>query len=99
MLNFALDGFWLLGSLAAVYLLGVFTAQYAKDKLSGVPSELRTVLKNVETRALTALKRSKANSVADAAAAISAPMPVVAKSIVPASAVTSATGSPAAPPV
>lgn len=76
--NFVLDGLWLIGALVVAYLLGVFTSQYAKDKLSGVPSDLRAVLKNVEAKAVAALKASKRNAVADAAAAISAPMPPIA---------------------
>jgi hypothetical protein len=83
MFHFVLDGFWLAGALAAAYLLGVFTAQYAKDTLNGVPSDLRAVLKNVEAKALAALKRSKSNAVADAAAAISAPMPAAVKPVAP----------------
>jgi hypothetical protein len=78
-----LDGFWLIGALAAVYLLGVFTSQYAKDKINGVPSDLRTVLNNVQAKAVAALKANKANAVASAAAAISAPMPVAAKPVAP----------------
>lgn len=80
--NFVLDGLWLVGALVVTYLLGVFTAQYAKDTLNGVPSDLRTVLKNVEAKAVAALKSSKANAVTVAAAAISAPMPVAAKPVV-----------------
>jgi hypothetical protein len=83
MAHVILDGFWLIGALAAAYLLGVFTAQYAKDTLNGVPSDLRAVLKNVEAKALAALKASKSTAVANAAAAISAPMPVAVKPVAP----------------
>jgi type IV secretory pathway TrbL component len=61
----ALDGFWLLGGLALVYLTGVFTAQYVKDKVSGVPSALRAALKATETNALAELEKAKNAVLAD----------------------------------
>lgn len=61
----ALDGFWLLGAFALVYLTGVFTAQYVKDKVFGVPSELRAALKATETNALAELAKAKAAVLAD----------------------------------
>lgn len=76
MLKFALEGFWLLGALAAVYLLGVFTAQYAKDKLSGVPSELRTALKALETKTTATVLAAKNKAVADAVKTITPVMPI-----------------------
>ena len=75
MLNFALDGLWLLGSLVVAYLLGVFTAQYAKDKLTGVPSAVRTALKALEAKTATAVADAKAKAVADAVRAIAPAMP------------------------
>ena len=50
MLKLALDGFWLLGALGAVFLLGVFSSQYIKDKISGVPSDLRAALRALGVR-------------------------------------------------
>lgn len=79
--NFVLDGFWLIGSLAVAYLLGVFTAQYAKDKINGVPSEVRAALKNLEAKALATASATKNKAVADAVSAITPPMPAVAKPV------------------
>lgn len=48
----ALEGFWLLGGFAVVYLVGVFTAQWAKDKINGVPSSLRNAFNATEAATL-----------------------------------------------
>ena len=64
-LHFALDGFWLLGAGALVYATGVFTAQFVKDKITGVPSELRAALKATESNALGELAKAKAAVLAD----------------------------------
>ncbi len=61
----ALDGFWLLGAFALVYLVGVFTAQWAKDKLFGVPAELRSALKTLEAGAVKELAAARSKLVAD----------------------------------
>lgn len=61
----ALEGFWLLAAFAVVYLVGVFTAQYAKDKIFGVPADLCAALKTMEAGALTELKNARAKLVAD----------------------------------
>ena len=90
MFHFVLDGFWLLGAIAVAYLLGVFTSQYVKDKLRGVPSEVRAALRNLEAKALAQAAATKNKAVADAVGAITPAMPVVAKPV-PAAA-------PAAPP-
>jgi hypothetical protein len=84
MLHFVLDGFWLLGAIAVAYLLGVFTSQYAKDKLRGVPSEVRAALRNLEAKALAQAAATKNKAVADAVSAITPPMPAVAKPVPPA---------------
>jgi hypothetical protein len=65
--TFALDGFWLLAALLAVYLAGVFTSQYVKDKLSGVPSDLRAALKTTEASAVAELTSAKTQAVANVA--------------------------------
>jgi hypothetical protein len=71
MLNFALDGLWLVGGLIAAYVTGVFTAQYVKDKILGIPSDLRAALKTTETAAQAQLKASQAKMVADVASLLS----------------------------
>lgn len=64
---FGLDGLWLLGALAVVYLVGVFTSQWAKDKLSGVPADLRSALSTLEVAAKNELAAAKSKVVADTA--------------------------------
>lgn len=81
--SFALDGFWLIGSLAVVYLIGVFTSQWAKDKLKGIPPELRSALSVTEASTLAELKAARDKVVADVttllsrgkAAAVAAALP------------------------
>jgi hypothetical protein len=79
MFHFVLEGFWLLGAVVVAYLLGVFTSQYAKDKLRGVPSEVRAALRNLEAKALAQAAATKNKAVSDAVSAITPPMPAVAK--------------------
>lgn len=67
MQSIVLDGFWLIGALLATYLTGVFSSQWAKDKLTGFPAELRAGLKTQETAALSALKAAQAKVIADVA--------------------------------
>jgi hypothetical protein len=105
----ALDGFWLLGGLALAYLTGVFTSQWVKDKISGVPAELRTAIKATESSALSELTKAKAAVVADvsklftkaatatAAAAPAAAAAPVAAAPVAAAPVAAAPAAPAAP--
>ena len=75
MFHFVLDGLWLVGALVAVYLLGVFTSQYAKDKLYGVPSEVRAALKALEAKTAASVAAAKDKAVADAVKAIAPAMP------------------------
>jgi hypothetical protein len=99
----ALDGFWLLGGLGVAYLVGVFTSQWLKDKINGVPSELRTALGASETAALNDLKAAKSDIVskviaktkpaAAPAAAAAAPAPAPA----PASVAAAPAAAPASP--
>ena len=77
--NFVLDGLWLIGAIAGAYLLGVFTSQYAKDKLRGVPSEVRATLRGLEAKALAKAAETKNKAVSDAVSAITPAMPAVAK--------------------
>lgn len=64
---FSLEGLWLLAALAVTYVTGVFTAQWAKDKLTGIPGDLRTALASLETSAKNELAAAKAKVVADTA--------------------------------
>lgn len=93
--NFVLDGLWLIGAIVVAYLLGVFTAQYAKDKIFGVPSEVRAALKNLEAKALATAAATKNKAVADAVGAITPPMPAVAKPVAAPAAAAPATAPPA----
>jgi hypothetical protein len=63
----ALEGFWLLAAFAVVYLIGVFTAQWAKDKINGVPSTLRSALKVTEAAAVKELHDARDRLVAETA--------------------------------
>ncbi len=63
--KFALDGFWLLGGLGLVYLLGVFTSQWLKDKISGTPATLRAALKATESSAKAELAKAQMAAIAD----------------------------------
>lgn len=74
----SLDGPLMLAALAVAFVLGVLVSQKVKDFLSGVPSELRAVLKSTEAAALNAVAAAKAKAVADVAKATSA-MPAVVK--------------------
>ena len=93
MFKFALDGFWLLGAGAAIFMLGVFTSQYIKDKIAGVPSDLRAALRALETKTAATVAAAKTKVVADAVKAISPVMPVVVKPLTPA---VGASGTPGA---
>lgn len=66
-MNFALEGLWLLGGFAVVYVLGVFTSQWAKDKINGVPSQLRSALNITEAAAVKELAVARDRMVADVA--------------------------------
>lgn len=67
MFEFGLNGLWLVGSLATVYLVGVFTSQYVKDKINGVPASLRSALSVTESAALKELSSARDRLVADTA--------------------------------
>lgn len=61
----ALKGIWLVAAFAVVYLVGVFTSQWAKDKLFGVPGDLRSALKVLEAGAVKELAAARSKLVAD----------------------------------
>lgn len=81
---FGLEGLWLVGALAVVYLTGVFTSQWAKDKLSGVPSDLRSALSSLETSAKNELAAARARVVADTATLLTTAKAKVAVDLAPA---------------
>lgn len=66
----ALDGLWLLAGLGVTYLIGVFTSQWAKDKINGVPGTLRAALKVTEAAAVKELTAARDRIVADTATLI-----------------------------
>ena len=70
-----LSGVWLLASHVLAVLVGLFSSQYVKDTLKGVPSQLRTALKAHESNALTALKDAEAKVVSDTMAKLGMPAP------------------------
>lgn len=89
--HLALDGVWLVSALVLCVLVGVFAAQYIKDKLTGVPSPLRTALKATEAAAIAELKKAEQKVIAEvakkataAAAAQAAPAPAPAAPATPA---------------
>ena len=58
-----------LGVVIAVFFLGVFSSQWVKDKISGVPSDLRLALKAAQAAALRNVQAAQAKAVADATSA------------------------------
>lgn len=71
-----LNSFWMLvGGGAALYLLGIFSSQWVKDKITGVPAELRAALSASETAALQALSDAKSRVISDVTSFF-APTPV-----------------------
>lgn len=79
-----LHGLWLLGALAVTYITGVFTSQWAKDKLSGIPGDLRSALTSLETSAKNELAAAKAKVVADTATLLTNAKAKVAADLAPA---------------
>ena len=63
--HLVLDGVWLVAGLGLAVLVGIFCAQYVKDKLTGVPAPLRAALKATESAAMTELKKAEAALVND----------------------------------
>jgi hypothetical protein len=79
---FALNGLWLAGGLALAFLAGIFLSQWIKDKISGIPADLRTALSASQTAALNEIETAKKKVVADVAATFAkkavAPVPAAA---------------------
>ena len=63
--SLVLHGFYLIAALVIAALVGVFCAQYIKDKLSGVPSPLRVALSATEAAALAAYNTAQAKLVTE----------------------------------
>ncbi len=73
--SLALDGLWLLGSLAFAFLAGVVMSQKVKDSLNGVPAATRNALKQVEVVALSSLHEAQAKVVTDITGALAPKAP------------------------
>jgi hypothetical protein len=65
--NLALHGLFLIVGLAAAWLFGACSAQYIKDKLTGVPTPLRAAITATEASAMAELKAAQAQVVKDVA--------------------------------
>ena len=61
--HLVLSGFWLIAGLVLAALVGVCSAQYIKDRLTGVPAPLRTAISATETAALAAYNTAQAKLV------------------------------------
>ncbi len=83
-----LTGVWLLAGHALAFLVGIFTSQYIKDTLKGMPSQLRSALKAHEKTALSTLKDAETKVISDTMTKLGiappAPKPVAAKPVAPA---------------
>lgn len=79
----SLEGLWLIGALGAMYAFGVFSAQWAKDKVTGLPAELRGALVSLETSAKNELAAAKAKVVADTATLLTNAKAKVASDLTP----------------
>lgn len=92
----ALDGFWLLSGFGLFYLLGVFTSQWLKDKISGTPATLRSALSATESSAKAELQKAEAAVIADVGNLFHKAATAVAAAAPPAVAVAAAPAAPAA---
>jgi hypothetical protein len=96
---------WPWAAFLVVYLVGVFSSQWLKDTINGVPAELRTALSSAETSAVGAISAAKTKAIADVtnslphAAAKKAAAPVAAAPAAPVAAAPAApvAAAPAAP--
>jgi hypothetical protein len=95
--NIALTGVWLAGGLALAILVGMFAAQYVKDLVKGVPSTLRTALKQTEANALAALKAAEQKAIMDVTGLLPAAKAAAPVAAAPAAAPAAAVVQPAAP--
>lgn len=110
--SFLTDTQILLAATAVAFIAGVVLSQRVKDKLRGVPSELRSAIASTESQTLTAMKAAQADALSKllpAAAAVKpvaepvkaaavAPAPVVAPAPAPAPAPVAAAPAPAPAP-
>ena len=60
-----LSGIWLLAGHALAFLVGIFTSQYIKDTLLGMPGALRAALKAHEKTSLASLKDAETKAIND----------------------------------
>ena len=60
-----LSGLWLLGGHGLAFLIGIFTSQYIKDTLLGMPGALRAALKAHEKTSLASLKDAETKAIND----------------------------------
>ena len=60
-----LSGLWLLGGHVLAFLIGIFTSQYIKDTLLGMPGALRAALKAHEKTSLASLKDAETKAITD----------------------------------
>lgn len=95
MLRVLLENFTLIGACVASFVAGVFlSSQWLKDKIRGIPPELRKALVEGEQLAVRAVKHFAATKATAAYA-----MPSVSRPVVPpAPAPDSTAAAPAAPP-
>lgn len=90
---------------AAAFIAGVVFSQKVKDWFKGIPSELRSALKNVETDTLSKIKAAQATVLAELPKppAAKTAAPATAAPVIPAPAPVAAAAAPApaasAPPV
>ena len=83
-----LSGLWLLAGHVLAFLIGIFTSQYIKDTLKGMPGPLRAALKAHEKTSLASLKDAETKAINDTMTklgiALPAAKPVAAKPVAPA---------------
>jgi hypothetical protein len=82
-----LSGLWLLGGHVLAFLIGIFTSQYIKDTLLGMPGALRAALKAHEKTSLASLKDAETKAINDTMTKLGIALPakpVAAKPVAPA---------------
>ena len=81
-----LSGLWLLGGHVLAFLIGIFTSQYIKDTLLGMPGALRAALKAHEKTSLASLKDAETKAINDTMTKLGTALPakpVAAKAAAP----------------
>ena len=71
-----LSGLWLLGGHVLAFLIGIFTSQYIKDTLLGMPGALRAALKAHEKTSLASLKDAETKAINDTMTKLGIALPV-----------------------